>query len=267
MTAAARPLPGILRCAAFETAAAPGDGWQQEIPAPGVELVLELDTRWEVEVGGRRFSTGAFVGGPAAARIRTRARGPMRLVQVSLHPLAVPALLGVPAGELARQIVDLDAALGDEATRLLEQLDDAWRSGGPSAAASAGAWIERRALRPMPSGHARPSAPPDLIRALARLETTQQYLPTGTLATELGCSRRHLARRFEQWIGTTPTEHQRLRRLALATAALREHPTAGLAGVAADAGYADQSHMVRDFRALTDRTPGATARAFAVLAD
>jgi transcriptional regulator GlxA family with amidase domain len=78
--------------------------------------------------------------------------------------------------------------------------------------------------------------------------------PIGDLAREVGWSHRHLIARFRQQVGLTPKTAARLVRFEALLARLRERP-ASWARLAAEAGYADQAHLVRDFRSFTGRTP------------
>jgi AraC-like DNA-binding protein len=69
-------------------------------------------------------------------------------------------------------------------------------------------------------------------------------------------SLRHLRRRFQAQVGLSPKELARIRRLrASAAAAVLEELT--WCEVTAEAGYADQAHLVREFRSLLGVTPGA----------
>jgi transcriptional regulator GlxA family with amidase domain len=77
------------------------------------------------------------------------------------------------------------------------------------------------------------------------------------LADQLSWSARRLHRRFVDACGDGPKMLQRILRLqrAIRLARAGAHPTMGLAGLAREAGFADQAHMNRDFRALTGITP------------
>ena len=75
------------------------------------------------------------------------------------------------------------------------------------------------------------------------------------LAASLGVTRQHLARRFAAHVGVPPKTFCRVVRL---WKVLRS-TTGGRvnwAGLAADLGYSDQSHLVTEFRSLTGLTPG-----------
>ena len=81
-------------------------------------------------------------------------------------------------------------------------------------------------------------------------------MPIGRLAAEVGWSHKHLITRFRQQVGLGPKTAARLirfdgvwRRLDQAG----DRPDWGL--VAAEAGYADQAHLVREFRQFTGTTP------------
>jgi len=70
----------------------------------------------------------------------------------------------------------------------------------------------------------------------------------------VGYSRYHFVRVFHQVTGLTPTGYLRQIRLSHARARIVEGED--LAGVAADAGFADQAHMTREFRRSFGYTPG-----------
>ena len=74
------------------------------------------------------------------------------------------------------------------------------------------------------------------------------------MAREVGWSERHLAARFRTEIGLTPKAAARVIRFDRAR---RMIPGAAAPIVAAECGYADQSHLVRDFVAFTGLAPGA----------
>lgn len=78
-----------------------------------------------------------------------------------------------------------------------------------------------------------------------------------TLADTLSVSRQHLALQFRQQVGITPKLFARICRFRRALALLRDPARDGdLAALAADCGYFDQSHLIRDFRDFADGTPG-----------
>ena len=66
-------------------------------------------------------------------------------------------------------------------------------------------------------------------------------------------STRHLERAFQEQVGVSPKMFGRLLRLEYALELMGQE--SNLAEVALACGYFDQSHMVRDFRAMTGTTP------------
>ena len=78
------------------------------------------------------------------------------------------------------------------------------------------------------------------------------------LASDLGVSREYFSRAFTAAFGVGPRLTRRCARLVRASAALAKKTDA--AQVAAEAGYVDQSHMIREFRWAYGATPTAVAR-------
>ena len=101
------------------------------------------------------------------------------------------------------------------------------------------------------------AAPLDTVvmAAVSHLIRTRGDLRIGDLA-EGRLSPRQLRRRFQTAVGLSPKELARIRRLrASAAAAVLEELS--WCEVTADGGYADQAHLVREFRNLLGVTPGA----------
>ena len=85
-------------------------------------------------------------------------------------------------------------------------------------------------------------------------------LPIRTLAGELGWSHRHLIARFRREIGLPPKAVARIVRFERALRLARQaEPPAGRRSPGT-CGYADQAHLIRDFRAFAGTTPGAWTR-------
>jgi transcriptional regulator GlxA family with amidase domain len=75
------------------------------------------------------------------------------------------------------------------------------------------------------------------------------------LAEDAGVSRRHLAKLFRAEIGATPKTMARILRFEHARHMAGTVPRLGWANIADAAGYADQAHLVREFRELSGLSP------------
>jgi transcriptional regulator GlxA family with amidase domain len=75
------------------------------------------------------------------------------------------------------------------------------------------------------------------------------------LARELGLSRQHLGRVFQQRVGVSPKTFAGVARLQRAVDLLGRAEGPGLAEAALALGYYDQAHMCRDFRELCALSP------------
>jgi AraC-like DNA-binding protein len=94
---------------------------------------------------------------------------------------------------------------------------------------------------------------PDVTHAFGRLLTTGGNLPVRVLADEVGWSARHLTDRFRVETGLGIKEAARVVRFDRARRRLT--PRTRLADLAAEAGYYDQAHLNREFRALAGCSP------------
>ncbi len=93
-------------------------------------------------------------------------------------------------------------------------------------------------------------------------EHARERTPASTLERVAGADRFTIARHFRRAFGTSPDRYRAMRRVALARAAIERGLP--LAQVAAEAGFADQSHMTRQFKRAYGLAPARWARAVAV---
>jgi AraC family transcriptional regulator len=88
----------------------------------------------------------------------------------------------------------------------------------------------------------------------AEASATRGGCTLSVLADHAGVHATHLARAFKERFGVTVTEFVRERRVAAATATLVT-TSRSVGSIAADAGFADQSHFARLFRRMHGRSP------------
>jgi len=171
------------------------------------------------------------------------------VVGVRFRPGAAPALLGVPASVL----VDVSAPAGDvlPVGPLAERIATA-PSPWEAAAELERFLLARRAPAPAPD--------PLVAEAVRRLLWRPNDVTELTAA--LYISERQLRRRSAEAIGLAPKAVHRILRFQGFLALAHGHEPRGpeLAQLAADAGYADQSHLARESLRLAGVTPAALLR-------
>src|SRR5262245_35507292 len=94
-----------------------------------------------------------------------------------------------------------------------------------------------------------------IVRAVDRLLSADVPITVSAVAAEFGLSGRHLQRRFIDEVGVSPKRLERLARFARAWRQAVMGPPITWADLALANGYADQSHLVREFRTFGARPP------------
>ena len=95
----------------------------------------------------------------------------------------------------------------------------------------------------------------DLAALLELVQSTSGRISVDALARHAGASRQHLARLFHEEVGMPPKLVCRLARFRGALAYAAREGSEGGAGLAAELGYVDQSHMIAEFREFSGLTP------------
>ena len=195
------------------------DGWQR-LPSPFIMGLLDQ---------------------PALFRVENR----LDVIGIKCYPWAVFELLGVPSGTGSVCLLEHPVA------QLQDTLATRLRAGN---VADALAHVTEYFVQ------TRARTDDGLLGKAGRtMRAAGGSLPVSQVAAAADATVRTLERRFKQAAGHTVKGVSELMRFEQARNHLWLHPTANLAGIAQELGYADQSHLGRAFK----RYGGTTAAAFA----
>lgn len=220
--------------------------WERVAPADSASTTLVLpdgcvDLIWR---GGEVLVAGPDrIANPTAVRRGERIRG------LRLRPGVAGAVFGMPATELLDARLPLEGVLGRKADDLAERIG---QTGGKAAFELLEALVASRIRETGPD--------PFVLAATRRLGFPGSRVQW--LADALGISDRQLRRRFHAAVGYGPKTLDRVLRFRrfVSQAPAVASGEIDLARLAADLGYADQSHLTRDCVRLSGMTPGRLAR-------
>lgn len=219
--------------------------WIQSVSPRSVPYTHRTVPNGSVEISCRLGSVPQVSGPRLGAMLDVLAPG-TTVVGVRFRPGAA-AVIGVPASALVDQSVALHELWGSAAIALGERIAEA-----PSA------WDAAAVLEAELTARVADATAPDPIVA----EAVRRLVPWGanevaSLTSSLSISERQLRRRCREAIGLAPKAVHRILRFQgfLALAHGREPSGPELAMLAADAGYADQSHLTRESLRLSGLTP------------
>ncbi|NYJ01488.1 AraC-like DNA-binding protein [Nocardioides thalensis] len=242
----APPVPAALRPYVASRVAYDVDfgrpGVHRGLPSTTLAFVLPVDERLRVGWAGADDQHAAWssLSGLHVAPAAVHHDGVQRGIQLALTVAGARALLGLPAGELAGALTDLEEAVPELADL-------------PARVHDAATWPARVALvdrallsllRRDASGVRR-----EVAHALAALTHGARV---EAVADEVGYSRRRLSTLVRAECGLTPVGYRRLGRFEEARALLGHRP---LAEVAARCGYSDQAHLSREWTELAGCSP------------
>ncbi|MEP6562425.1 MAG: helix-turn-helix transcriptional regulator [Nakamurella sp.] len=234
-------------------------GLHRGLPGPYLTLVFSLSGELPIEVPtgpqqGER-SYGIAVGGlhthPVFLPPVTDAAGrqlTQRGIQLAVNPLAARAIFGLPAGELTGSVLELDDVVGRQGGVLRERL-----TGGVAAGLAmdrVSRWIELRL-----GEEQRKLLAPELNRAWQLIVGSGGRRSVAEVARDVGWSRRHLTAQLRAETGLGAKELGRVSRFQRSRS-MMVGSARPLADIAADCGYADQSHLSNEWREFAGCTPG-----------
>lgn len=190
-----------------------------------------------------------FVMGPRTEPLRPPVRTGDVVYGTRLWPGAARVVLRADVSRLRNRIVPLEEVMPAE-----------WARG--FAAALAGEPADQEAVSRLdqvwaPLVARRADLDRAVMRAVFTIIQSQGQVAVARLAAEAGLSERHLRRRFVQAVGLAPKELARVRRLRSSIVEALGSPQRRWVELAAASGYADQAHLVREYKRLSGLSPEA----------
>ncbi|MFI6482817.1 helix-turn-helix domain-containing protein [Nonomuraea sp. NPDC050663] len=218
---------------------------------PSITVLIDLSEGAGTVYDTRdRHERGSVVVGLLPGDLRAGGQGAGECLQIRLEPVAAAAVLGGGSAELSGELVPLAELWGPEAAHTEERLRAAssWDERFTIAAALLARRLADRDAVDAPVAH-----------VWRRLAGSRGRARVEGLADEIGWSRKRLWARFRAQLGIGPKRAARLVRFDHAAHLLASGRPA--AEVAAESGYADQSHLSREARVFAGLTPAGVAAA------
>jgi AraC-like DNA-binding protein len=220
-----------------------GEAMHRVLPDPALSLAFGCSR----EPGGRPAEPRLLLIGPKTRPFVFRLIPGYELTAVRLKLEWVGAVLGLVPAEHRDSQPELSALLPRLAGPTLDRLCETRTP--EHALAVLGAEVARALSRGRPGPPGVESRALDLVRAAAGWLTVDQ------VAMRMGVSPRHLRRTVRRAAGLSLKAYARTLRFLQAVAAADRSPQPAWARIAADAGFCDQSHLVRECRALAGMAP------------
>ncbi|MEB4209415.1 helix-turn-helix domain-containing protein [Mycobacterium sp. 94-17] len=238
----------------WDSHGAAGIHTSRAVPRGAVTVIIDLDDRGDLDffasdgVTPLRVSP-AFAAGAGVDSYVIRIDPGHSVMTIHFRPAGALAFLGCPLGDLEDALVDLTELWGPAAELLRERL-----------IAAGSAELRVALLEAFLIGRMRRTDrdPPPRLAPLLRCVELDPSMRVSKAQALSGLSRKSFATLFRCEVGLSPKAYLRVRRLQAALRAL-DAPTRG-ATIAAELGYFDQSHFVREFRSFTGITPTQYAR-------
>jgi AraC-like DNA-binding protein len=232
----------------WQSSFAAGDSFCSPLFADAsASIVIELGATCRSEGVWHRTAIGGKVIGPICGVGRTDLERRPAMIGAYFLPGRVSSFMHVPASELADRVVTLEDLWGSGGSQLalqLAELDEAARIDQLESAL-----LRRLADRRADSRRVN-------VAGLAGWALRRRgRVPVEALSDVAGVSRQHLSRLFRELVGVPPKRYCRLARFHSALAYAGRGDAVPWARVAAGLGYADQSHMIAEFREFSSLTP------------
>ena len=227
-----------------------GHSVERILPDGTFELVIELSgvpRKLFDRKNSRRYREfrGAWVSGARAEYIVIDVVQGTSMIGAHFKPGGAAAFLGMPADELADRVESTDSIWGggmnDLRTAILEESSISGKF---------------QLLEEFLRGRLTALDGCDAIsHALHRLTDSPDVGRMAQVANELGMSQKHFIALFRARVGLTPKKFCRVRRFHKALREIESKRALDWSAIAANAGYYDQSHFIRDFHAFSGMNP------------
>lgn len=222
------------------------------VPDGYPEIFFTLAASVRIFSGGKRWQQHAQAGliGQTSGRFAFEPAAGSRVLYVKLYPWAPAALFHIPAWQLTDVALEMEAVSSDPAFRNLS--DQIYTAENFDQATTL---LDAFFLKKMASVSGKM---PYLPFAVQQIYASNGTVGMDQLTTRVHASRRYLEKIFKEGIGMSPKQYARIIRVKKASMYMLDPGFTGNLQTIADAlQYYDQSHFLKDFKAVVRQTPTA----------
>lgn len=187
----------------------------------------------------------AMLVGPQLSRVDLTMGYNMLVIMVFFQPGGMHRLLSIPMSEMINQPFDAVSILGKEIDEITEQLNEVLDFNQMIAIVQNYLLYKSKKLKT--------SLPIEQI--LAKMANQERFSNVDQLAKEACVSVRQLERQFKERIGVSPKLYTRQTRFSKAWVMHETNPKLSWSQIAYACHYADQMHMIRDFKEFAHASP------------
>ena len=218
------------------------------LPDGCIELILNFGESFQEhkDDGRKELQPLHLLVGQMTQPVLITPTGSVRLFGIRFHPGGTFPFFRMPMHELTNHITELAVLSGDFQRDLIRCCEEK-----PSLMLKVAA-VEKLLADRVSSGRDEAR----LVGLVAKIVQRGGRLSVDQLAEAAGISNRQLERRFLFEVGVGPKLLCRILRFQQVFRAVDRNDE-GWAAIAADCGYYDQAHLIRDFREFTWQTPAA----------
>lgn len=196
--------------------------------------------------GSVKESPRSILIGPQLSRVDLTMGYTMLVVMIGFQPGGMHRLLGIPMDEILDTPIDSSLLLGREIDDITERLNETFDLDKMVEIVQQYLLKKARRLKRL--------LPIDEV--LMRMQQHKNLLSVDQLADQACVSIRQLERQFKERAGMPPKMFLKLLRFSQAWIMREKNPSASWLQIAHTCHYADQMHMIRDFKAFAGVTPG-----------
>jgi len=229
---------------------------RRELPAGEVALIISLGPQWRSidPVTGASIGTlRTFIAGLDDTYSLVDSETSGAAIQVDFTPIGARQLLQLPMHLVSKRTTELTDLLGSEADRLVEQLVETQDWHGRFLTLDN--FLLSRIRRYQRSTR-------EIDWAWRQLDLSRGSIRVQQISEQLGWTRKRLVKAFRDEIGIPPKVLARVLRFRKALAEFNAQKINDFSQLAAECGYSDQAHMIRDFKDLSGLTPVELVRVY-----
>ncbi len=220
---------------------------QKIIPDGFTEIIFHFGDHYRINLGdGWKKQGNSLLAGQISKHFFLENSGATDILGIKLKPSAVAHLFGVPMNSMTDQVVSLGKATENKmkaveaSIRKMEDDNERIKLIDTFFSESCAGYSEDH--------------PVD--RALAMIFSKHGMISVNDICKELSVTDRYIQQLFRKYVGLSPKFFARIIRFSYIFQLIKEN-SPDWAAVVYEAGYYDQSHFIRNFKAFTGEDPTA----------